>query len=107
MFKIHDGRVPSSKPVKLCWFEKEWPGNVMGKRDFGYHIIITLFPSQGRCSIINYSGHVIYDKFVCPREMITDFRTRWSGIRPSDMAKALSVDAAMKEINSCLAVSIF
>lgn len=60
----------------------------------------------GRCSIINYNGHVIYDKFVCPREVITDFRTRWSGIRPSDMAKALPVDDAMREINNCLANKI-
>lgn len=39
----------------------------------------------GRVSIVNEFGYCLYDKFVKPLEKITDFRTRWSGIRPSDM----------------------
>lgn len=39
----------------------------------------------GRVSIVNEHGYCIYDKFVKPDEPITDFRTRWSGIRARDM----------------------
>lgn len=38
-----------------------------------------------RVSIVNEHGYCVYDKFVKPVEPITDFRTRFSGIRPSDM----------------------
>lgn len=38
-----------------------------------------------RVSLVNLFGHCIYDKFVKPREPVTDFRTKVSGIRPSDL----------------------
>ncbi|XP_005103191.1 RNA exonuclease 4 [Aplysia californica] len=56
----------------------------------------------GRCSIVDYDGRVIYDKFVRPSEFITDFRTRWSGIRPSNMRSATPIDLALREIKECL-----
>ena len=38
-----------------------------------------------RVSLVNQHGHCIYDKFVKPREKVTDYRTHVSGIRPSNL----------------------
>ncbi|XP_060709132.1 apoptosis-enhancing nuclease-like [Hemiscyllium ocellatum] len=53
---------------------------------------------MARCSIVNYQGQVIYDKYVKPKEPITDYRTRWSGIRKHHMANAIEFDVAQREI---------
>lgn len=51
-----------------------------------------------RCSIVSYEGDVVYDKFIVPPMPVTDYRTRWSGIRPSDLVKATPYSEARKEI---------
>ncbi|KAI9999905.1 hypothetical protein NQD34_011748 [Periophthalmus magnuspinnatus] len=51
-----------------------------------------------RCSIVSYDGDVVYDKFIRPLLPITDYRTRWSGIRKSDLYGAMPYDQARKEI---------
>ncbi|XP_047217263.1 interferon-stimulated 20 kDa exonuclease-like 2 [Girardinichthys multiradiatus] len=51
-----------------------------------------------RCSIVSYNGHVVYDKFIKPSMPITDYRTRWSGIRPRDLFNATPYPEARKEI---------
>ena len=38
-----------------------------------------------RCAIVNSHGHVLFDKFVRPKERVTDFRTCVSGIRPRNL----------------------
>ena len=38
-----------------------------------------------RVSLVNQFGKCIYDKYVKPREQVTDFRTQFSGIRPADL----------------------
>ncbi len=38
-----------------------------------------------RVSLVNHFGHCIYDKFVKPREKVTDYRTAISGIRREDL----------------------
>eukprot|EP00467_Chlorarachnion_reptans_P009713 CAMPEP_0114500464 /NCGR_PEP_ID=MMETSP0109-20121206/7978_1 /TAXON_ID=29199 /ORGANISM="Chlorarachnion reptans, Strain CCCM449" /LENGTH=239 /DNA_ID=CAMNT_0001678127 /DNA_START=90 /DNA_END=809 /DNA_ORIENTATION=+ len=38
-----------------------------------------------RCSIVNFRGEVLYDKFIKPMEKVTDYRTHVSGIRPKDI----------------------
>ncbi|GFS11039.1 interferon stimulated exonuclease gene 20kDa-like 2 [Elysia marginata] len=58
----------------------------------------------GRCSIVDYRGNVVYDKFVRPELPVTDYRTRWSGIRPSDLKGAMSTADALAEIYEILAV---
>jgi RNA exonuclease 4 len=35
-----------------------------------------------RVSIVNYNGHVLYDKYVRPEDSVTDYRTWVSGITP-------------------------
>ena len=60
----------------------------------------------GRCSIVNYNGTVIFDSFVKPDTPITNFRTRWSGIRPFHMKKAKSLCEAVREITQVLGKKI-
>lgn len=38
-----------------------------------------------RCSVVDFDGKVIYDEFVQPKDHVTDFRTKWSGIRKTDI----------------------
>ena len=38
-----------------------------------------------RVSIVNYHGAIILDRFVRPREKVTDYRTWVSGVREEDL----------------------
>lgn len=40
-----------------------------------------------RCSIVNFDGKVRYDQIIRPKGFVTDFRTKWSGIKKSDFRK--------------------
>ncbi|XP_047453978.1 interferon-stimulated 20 kDa exonuclease-like 2 [Mugil cephalus] len=51
-----------------------------------------------RCSIVSYEGDVVYDKFILPPVPVTDYRTRWSGIRRNDLNNATPYLEARKEI---------
>ena len=51
-----------------------------------------------RCSIVSYEGDVVYDKFINPSMPVTDYRTRWSGIRCSDLVRATPYPEARKEV---------
>ncbi|XP_044062945.1 interferon-stimulated 20 kDa exonuclease-like 2 isoform X2 [Siniperca chuatsi] len=51
-----------------------------------------------RCSIVSYEGDVVYDKFIKPSVPVTDYRTRWSGVRRSDLVNATPYLEARKEI---------
>ncbi|XP_068586005.1 interferon-stimulated 20 kDa exonuclease-like 2 [Cebidichthys violaceus] len=51
-----------------------------------------------RCSLVSYDGDVVYDKFINPSVPVTDYRTRWSGIRRSDLVNATPYSEARKEI---------
>ncbi|KAI9455837.1 ribonuclease H-like domain-containing protein [Boletus coccyginus] len=42
--------------------------------------------SLARVSIVNYTGAIILDVFVRQREKVVDYRTRWSGVRSTDLA---------------------
>ncbi|PXF46905.1 RNA exonuclease 4 [Gracilariopsis chorda] len=39
-----------------------------------------------RVSVVNYSGDVLYDKFVKVKERVTDYRTQWSGVKAEDVS---------------------
>ena len=43
-----------------------------------------------RVSLVNYHGHTILDAIVRPKERVVDYRTEFSGIRPSDMVHGAS-----------------
>ncbi|KAG1947951.1 interferon-stimulated 20 kDa exonuclease-like 2 [Pimephales promelas] len=51
-----------------------------------------------RCSIVSYDGDVIFDKFIKPLNHVTDFRTRYSGIRRQDLFNATPFYQAQREI---------
>lgn len=51
-----------------------------------------------RCSIVDYHGNVLYDKYIKPREPVTDFRTRWSGIQRQHLQNAMSFTQAREEV---------
>ncbi|NXN91839.1 AEN nuclease, partial [Rhinopomastus cyanomelas] len=51
-----------------------------------------------RCSVVNYEGDVIYDKYVQPVLPVVDYRTRWSGITKQHMKHAIPFKVAQAEI---------
>ncbi|KAK1795193.1 hypothetical protein P4O66_010378 [Electrophorus voltai] len=59
-----------------------------------------------RCSIVSYDGDVIYDKFIKPVNAVTDFRTRWSGVRWQDLRNATPFRQAQREILKILSGNV-
>lgn len=55
-----------------------------------------------RASVVNYFGHVVYDKYVRPQEQVTDWRTWVSGIAPHHMNEAVSFQQAQEELAELL-----
>jgi RNA exonuclease 4 len=53
-----------------------------------------------RCSLVNYYGDVLYDKFVRVTDTITDYRTHVSGIRHADLIsdEAVSFDQCQTDV---------
>ena len=47
-----------------------------------------------RVSIVNYHGHTVYDCYVRPTELVTDYRSHVSGIRPTDLMGPHVIDFA-------------
>lgn len=52
-----------------------------------------------RISVVNQYGHCVYDKFVKPKEEVTDYRTWVSGVRPEDLETAEELETVQKEVN--------
>ena len=57
-----------------------------------------------RCSLVNYHGCVLYDSFVQPTEVVSDYRTHVSGIRPADLEspKAIPFHQAQREVRELI-----
>jgi len=55
-----------------------------------------------RVSIVNHFGHCVYDKYVKPREKVTDYRTHVSGIRPDDIANGVDFKVVQQEVSDLL-----
>lgn len=45
-----------------------------------------------RCAVVNFDGETIYDKFVRPKDFVTDFRTKWSGVRRKDLRQGEAIE---------------
>ncbi|KAK3564733.1 hypothetical protein QTP86_024878 [Hemibagrus guttatus] len=56
------------------------------------------FSELARCSLLDYSGTVIYDKYVLPPRPVTNYRTQWSGIKKEHLINALPYEDARNEI---------
>lgn len=55
-----------------------------------------------RVSVVNSKGETIYDKFVKPTAVVTDYRTPVSGIRPDDIEHGELFVKVKKEIKDIL-----
>jgi len=55
-----------------------------------------------RVSIVNHFGHKVYDKFVAPREKVTDYRTAVSGVRPEDLQGAPQFKEIQAEVSELI-----
>lgn len=62
------------------------------------------FSELARCSLLDYSGTVIYDKYVLPPRPVTDYRTQWSGIKKEHLINALPYEEARNEVRSSFIV---
>ncbi|XP_056137981.1 apoptosis-enhancing nuclease [Lampris incognitus] len=51
-----------------------------------------------RCSILDYHGNILYDKYIRPCQPVTDYRTRWSGIQRHHLQNAVPFTEAREEI---------
>ena len=47
---------------------------------------------------MNFDGEKIYDKFVRPKSFVTDFRTKYSGVRKGDLRKGQAI--TLEEVRS-------
>lgn len=55
-----------------------------------------------RVSIVNFNGDQVYDSYVRPKEMVTDWRTHVSGIAPKHMVEARSLEQVQKDVAEIL-----
>lgn len=55
-----------------------------------------------RCSILDYHGNVLLDKYVKPSHPVTNYRTRWSGIRRHHLYNAMPFTEAREQIQKIL-----
>jgi RNA exonuclease 4 len=55
-----------------------------------------------RVSVINSEGAVVYDSFVAPTEKVTDYRTKWSGVRHSNLKDAPSFEQVKQKVKELL-----
>ncbi|XP_042295894.1 interferon-stimulated 20 kDa exonuclease-like 2 [Sceloporus undulatus] len=85
-----------AKPSKMVALDCEMVGTGPGGRN----------SDLARCSVVSYQGDVVYDKYIRPLSPITNYRTRWSGIRRHHMANAVPFKAAQKEILKLLSGKI-
>lgn len=59
----------------------------------------------GRVSIVAQDGTVLYDVISRPEEEILDYRTPWSGLRASDMRRALPFAEVREHVRRITEVS--
>ncbi|KFY17572.1 hypothetical protein V492_00553 [Pseudogymnoascus sp. VKM F-4246] len=59
-----------------------------------------------RVSIVNYNGAQIYDSFVRPKEFVTDWRTKVSGVSPKNMPTARSFEEVQASVAEILKDSV-
>lgn len=54
------------------------------------------------CSIVGYNGEVIFHSYIKPREPITSYRTKWSGITAHHMTFAIPAHTALACVQKIL-----
>ncbi|XP_021356486.1 uncharacterized protein LOC110452349 [Mizuhopecten yessoensis] len=56
----------------------------------------------GRCSVVDYHGNVVYDIYSRPEELVTDYRTRYSGISYRNMTDAVRFEEVQEKVKDLL-----
>ena len=51
-----------------------------------------------RVAIVDANGTCLLDTFMRPRKPVTQYRTRWSGIRPGDLAQAPGIRSVRQRV---------
>ena len=55
-------------------------------------------PGAGRVCVVNSAGNVLLDEHVAQKERVTDYRTRFSGIRPRDLVGAPGLEEVQHRV---------
>lgn len=55
-----------------------------------------------RVSIVNFNGEQVYDSFVRPKELVTDWRTPVSGVSAKNMPEARSLEQVQADVANIL-----
>ena len=55
-----------------------------------------------RCSVVNYGGDVVCDLYVKPKQPVTDYRTKWSGIRKGDLIDGYTFQQAQRQVQKVI-----
>ncbi|KAL3476250.1 hypothetical protein BJX99DRAFT_246948 [Aspergillus californicus] len=91
--KVNEGRSPNVELGRYVAMDCEMVG--VGPNPDNDSVL-------ARISIVNYNGEQIYDSYVRPKEMVTDWRTHVSGILPKHMVEARSLELVQKEVTEIL-----
>ncbi|RLL99268.1 3'-5' exonuclease [Aspergillus turcosus] len=91
--KVNEGRSPTAEIGKYVAMDCEMVG--VGPNPDNDSAL-------ARVSIVNFNGEQVYDSYVRPKEMVTDWRTHVSGIAPKHMAEARSLEQVQKDVAEIL-----
>ncbi|KAI9369522.1 hypothetical protein BJX61DRAFT_536356 [Aspergillus egyptiacus] len=91
--KANEGRSPTAELGKYVAMDCEMVGIGPNPDDDS---------ALARVSIVNYKGEQVYDSYVRPKEMVTDWRTHVSGITPKHMVEARPLEQVQKEVAEIL-----
>ncbi|KAF4212190.1 hypothetical protein CNMCM8980_010305 [Aspergillus fumigatiaffinis] len=91
--KVNEGRSPTAEIGKYVAMDCEMVG--VGPNPDNDSAL-------ARVSIVNFNGEQVYDSYVRPKEMVTDWRTHVSGISPKHMAEARSLEQVQKDVAEIL-----
>ncbi|PYH94110.1 Nop53-domain-containing protein [Aspergillus ellipticus CBS 707.79] len=91
--KINEGRSPTAELGRYVAIDCEMVG-VGPNPDHD--------SALARVSIVNFNGEQIYDTYVRPKEMVTDWRTHVSGILPKHMVEARTLEQVQKDVTGIL-----
>ncbi|KAI2787925.1 RNA exonuclease 4 [Penicillium oxalicum] len=91
--QVNEGRSPTAELGKHIAIDCEMVG--VGPNPDNDSVL-------ARVSIVNFNGDQIYDSYVRPKEMVTDWRTHVSGIAPKHMVEARTLEEVQKEVGEIM-----
>ncbi|KAJ5160732.1 uncharacterized protein N7482_007736 [Penicillium canariense] len=91
--RVNEGRSPTAEIGKYIAMDCEMVG--VGPNPDNDSVL-------ARVSIVNFNGDQVYDSYVRPKEMVTDWRTHVSGIAPRHMVEARTLELVQKEVGEIM-----